>query len=1290
MFAPDSTPLLNRAQLSNHCLQAVIRRLSLSPDERTRTVGRVNYAELGINQLGAVYEGLLSYKGMFADQDFIHVKPASGDFRDKKTPTWFVPKERVEEFQTDEVERLKDGRPRIYTKGTFMLHLNGIDREQSASFYTPEVLTHCVVEEALRELLKDYKPEDADRILSLKICEPAMGSGAFVNEASQQLAHRYLELKQKQVGRTIEPSNYGDELRRVKHYITTRNVYGVDLNATAVELGALSLWLGSIHRLTVQKGENGGRDVTSRGATPWFGLRLRCGNSLIGARRAVWTKEQLEAGKHCGKNSEVPRLLKPGEKRAANEIYHFLVFDEDMVPVHRDALMREFWPEKCEAAKLWQTRKVKPKWKAEEIREALAICDMVDQRWAEYAAEREKALEESAPTATVWPEPSDSVAALASGPTLERQERIKADLEANSGSFQRLKLLMDAWCALWFWPLERVGDLPSREAFLASARLVLGDEPPKPEVRQMMSIRLGFDVDVVLAAASGTSPDTKLLADTVPWFDTTQTLAEEQNFLHWELAFSEVLGPTAKQSGFDLMVGNPPWVKVGWNDTPVLDELEPMLGVKDSKSAQYNDRRLGLLNDDKSRKFYSDQFRQQEGVSAFLNAGTLFPELRGIQTNLFKNFMVRSWSFLSKAGILGLLHPEGPYDDAKGGSFRAALYPRLRGHYQFENELTLFVGTNDHGRMRFSINIYGNAQPEVSFRHMVNLFHPSTIAPSFVHDRAHELVPGIKTAEGKWNIRPHCHRVVTITRTELELFTKLLEDADTPPMQARLPQVHAREILDVIRKMTEAPQRLMDLVGQYYPTEMFHEANAQRDGMITRTESPTYQPFVPEDWVLSGPHFFVGTPLNKSPRGTCKSSNDYDDIDLTEVSEDYLPRAVYRPGDANGDRAKFHAKIARWPEPALPGFWAVAESEIAAWTELLGEEPKLYEKLGRKYVHIGNCTGDVAAAITWLIENTGARNSVAFSNKFGVVLATQRDATEREVSDLLSPITSRYRYANRRRASISMERTLIPSIIPPTTTHIDACFSITFGDVEWAVLACGMNCGLLTDFFIRVTGKGDTRHDVVSLLPLFKDNAGRWKAILTRTLRLTCLTRAYADLWTQVADSAIREEVWTTDDPRLAHEFELPWNELNPTEWTWKCPVRSDFARRQTLIEIDVLVAQAMDLTLQELLTIYRIQFPVMHGHELVDEYDARGRHIPNTSRTEAGGTEFRSALEEWKSAGHDPLDPKAAPLTVSWEIDGGNTTVTKTFYPPFTKVDREADYARAWEVFEQRYGKPS
>lgn len=73
----------------------------------------------------------------------------------------------------------------MYAKGTFIYRLAGREREKSASYYTPEVLTKCLVKYALKELLKD---KSADDILHLTICEPAMGSAAFLNEAINQLA----------------------------------------------------------------------------------------------------------------------------------------------------------------------------------------------------------------------------------------------------------------------------------------------------------------------------------------------------------------------------------------------------------------------------------------------------------------------------------------------------------------------------------------------------------------------------------------------------------------------------------------------------------------------------------------------------------------------------------------------------------------------------------------------------------------------------------------------------------------------------------------------------------------------------------------------------------------------------------------------------------------------------------------------------------------------------------------------------------------------------------------------
>ncbi|MEI6232649.1 MAG: hypothetical protein WCT04_06330 [Planctomycetota bacterium] len=1234
LFDPISTPLLSRALLTNRCLQQVIRKLSLSTGPDGRSVGRVNYAELGINQLGAVYEGLLSWKGMFADKDLIQVRVAqqrarrrSGDEDDDveaeeaappragsneteaNEQTWFVPKERVDEFARDEVIRTSDGKPRVYRKGEFILHLNGIDREQSASYYTPEVLTRCLVEEALRELLKDYTPADSDRILNLKICEPAMGSGAFLIEGIRQLADKYLELKQKQLGVPIEPARYADEHRRVMHYLATRNVYGVDLNPTAVELGSLSLWLASIHRLLVKEGENGGLDKFETGATPWFGLRLRAGNSLIGARRAVWTWDQLRAGEHVGTGA-TPRLLKPGEARGEFEIYHFLVFDEDMVPAASDKLMKQFWRVSCETAAKWIKNQVKPKWKGDELKEADAVCNLIDKAWAEYARRRDEALVATACTATVWPEPSNSDAALKAGPTLMEQERIKASLEADSGAFQRIKLLMDAWCALWFWPLFKteelkydVGALPSREGWLASARLLLSNEPPDEASIEMLSARFGMVIAALLKSNAGETPDADQLSHAVHWFGAARAIAAQQHFQHWELSFPEILGAgvnaAARPQGFDLMFGNPPWLKVGWNDAVVLAELEPKLGVKEARSADYNGARKELLQPVANRDFYAAQYRLSAGAAEFLCSRRLYPELAKVQTNVYKNFIARTWGLLSASGISGLLHPEGVYDDPNAGQLRASYYQHLVAHYQFANEFFLFPDVGD--RMAFSINIQTGKAHDVSFRNISNLYTPVTVGKCFGHTDAGERTPGIKSENNEWETRGHFRRMVQIGTKELALFSKLFDENPGNLLQERLLQVHSQEILIVLDRIAAAESRLADLTNAYFTTEMFHEANSQREGIITRQDSPSFEPRGIDEWVFSGPHFYVGTPLNKTPRQRCLTRAAYDDIDLSAIEEQYFPRAVYRPGNSSGSLAAFREAI---PE----------------------------------------------------LQGTTSRR-----------------------------ITEKYRHLNRRRGQPANERTLVACIMPPGTVHIDAGFSVTFSDTSQMVAFNGACTSIVYDFLLRVTGKGDCRQDVISIMPILKGESVT--GLIHRTLRLNCLTTHYADLWTEVATGEITRDAWTSDDPRLCHEYELPWAKLNPKKWERGTPLRSDFARRQALLEIDVLVALALGLTLDELLTIYRVQFPVMRGYELVDQFDAKGRRIPNTARKSQGGKEFALALAAWRERGNDPLNPAAPSLQVSWEIDNGLQSVTKTFYPPFRKVDREADYERAFVEFKKRYG---
>ncbi len=140
LFDPEYTPLLNRVKFRNTVLQDVIKRMSLSrPKTRRQRRGRISYAQLGINQLGAVYEALLSYRGFFAETDLYEVKKA-GETRNELETAYFVKEEDVKKYTEEERVYNNDGTLVKYSKGTFIYRLAGRDREKSASYYTPEVI----------------------------------------------------------------------------------------------------------------------------------------------------------------------------------------------------------------------------------------------------------------------------------------------------------------------------------------------------------------------------------------------------------------------------------------------------------------------------------------------------------------------------------------------------------------------------------------------------------------------------------------------------------------------------------------------------------------------------------------------------------------------------------------------------------------------------------------------------------------------------------------------------------------------------------------------------------------------------------------------------------------------------------------------------------------------------------------------------------------------------------------------------------------------------------------------
>ena len=127
-----------------------------------------------------------------------------------------------DEQKVYETNEFGEKKLKVYPKETFIYRLTGREREKSASYYTPEILTQCLVKYVLKEYWEtviDKLPtekEKAERILKLRVAEPALGSATFLNEAVNQLAVKYMEHAQKARDERLSQEDYNRELKKVK------------------------------------------------------------------------------------------------------------------------------------------------------------------------------------------------------------------------------------------------------------------------------------------------------------------------------------------------------------------------------------------------------------------------------------------------------------------------------------------------------------------------------------------------------------------------------------------------------------------------------------------------------------------------------------------------------------------------------------------------------------------------------------------------------------------------------------------------------------------------------------------------------------------------------------------------------------------------------------------------------------------------------------------------------------------------------------------------------------------
>lgn len=1256
---------LKDVKIRNIEWQKIIRALSLS--NRDKQVGRISYANLGVNQLGSVYESLLAYRGFYAEQDYIEVhkvgKPEEG--------TFLVPYSRMDDFEADEILCDEQGEPKILPQGTFVYRLNGRDRQKSASYYTPEVLTRSTVKYTLKSILDEVAEgkRKAQDLLDLKILEPAMGAAAFQNEVINQLAEAYLTYQQQQRHEAgfkewrIAPDHYRDELQKVKAYIATHNVYGVDLNPTAIELGKLSLWLNVIHK-----------DME----TPFFSNRLALGNAVIGAWLKVYDKKDIIGhsvtvkGKykllpnewwtkaphkiHFNKVNFENGKVKSAVKRSVNEIYHFLLPDRNMLAVRsiKDVFIPADATEE-ERLKLKETRKAQIKgmkemlddWTApissEEFQILQRISAKIDKRLLEYFTfqwDIERLTNNKTDLWGIYGQTTLEFGSLAEN--YAEKERLNDTRYRHNNAYFILKNVMDYWCALWFWEFDDAHELPTRREFWSDIEAILQvkDEDLNARTKRALQTyvekdgQLGFfgenhqndlfaqaqyenmahedphhDGDTDLedndeVSELKTQSKEEILGDTQgtvrTFFDdsmrfkTVKKYADRYHFFHPMLEFIEVFW---LRDGFDIICGNPPWIKLEFNEANIISDKYPEVAIRKVSAPDVRQRINDFLGNPAMRDLYTSEQYENVGSTAFLNAYCNYPLLVGQQTNLYKCVLENTMDLASEEkGFIGLLTPESIYDDPKGQPLRRELYKRLRYHFQYVNELRLFAEVHHH-------TVYGDQllgprrSSSPRFASLSNLYHPNTVDACFAHD-GYGLCGGKKDKNNKWNINGHKDRIVYYNEERLRVIADALEEgADWNSV--KLPSIYVQEVVDVLEKFSFFKTHLSNY--NCIISEGLHEVGSVDKGIMKRFTS--YPQLDKYEMIYSGPHFYVGNPFYKSPRKECILNSDYDTVNTTSISDNFIPRTNYIPININ-EEYKHQVKgfyIKQSPD---------GTPEYDSWID--------YYKMGF-----------------------------------------------------------------RRMIGSDSERTLSGAILLPKTMHIGGVVSVTFKSYWHLCEFASLSSSIPLDFYVKTLKITDIHANRLLPFPMGIDN--KYKvALYSRILQLNCLTMAYFDLWQSCWRPEYAQEEWSLSDPRLK-----PFTGLTE-EWTWDTPLRNYFERRQALVEIDVLAAMALGLSLKDLELIYTIQFPVLQQNENDTWYDAKGNIVFTCSSGLKGvGCErkeweaIRGSLSEdgMTCEGTAPtyvhtIDPKKS------EMYGGEEV---TYYAPYNKCDRIADYRRAWAFFENR-----
>lgn len=569
-------------------------------------------------------------------------------------------------------EEVEPGKWRLMVRlpGELYLVRWGGTRKGAGTFYTRPQLTLPTVRRTLEPLLSgaDGRVRTPEELLALKVCDPAMGSGSFLVAALRVLTQAVVRSLHEH-GRIVRrgdaghPGTNGGDLVRiecellpeadrdqaddrvdaiVRRAVVEHCLYGVDLDSLAVELARVSLWVETLDR---------------RLPFTFLDHKLRCGDALVG----TW----------LDRFRDYPLLA--WWRQSPDEKWRGVTHDGD---VWAEALKEKRKAVVAEQAELLSGQK---NWLAktasdEELRTA------IDRVRELYRRLRRVPASQPDKRAELW------------------RTQVAPD-----PALARVREAFNTWCALWFWPLDRLDEAPGPAAL-----------PAPPEAAK----------------------------------DIARNVSRARRFFHWELEFPDVF--TEKGSGFDAIVANPPWETFQPQSKEFFANLDPLYrsygkqeglqkqremferdpssesnwlnyvgGFKDITSfvrnagEPYGDAEdtqgrslVGLVprKADDTRRLHRKWAAERAKKSGLSDPNHSFRLQGDGKPYSYKLFVEQAHALLKPGGQLGLITPSGLYTDMGAVDLRRLLLERCewRWLYGFDNRNQVF---DIHRSFKFAVTI---------------------------------------------------------------------------------------------------------------------------------------------------------------------------------------------------------------------------------------------------------------------------------------------------------------------------------------------------------------------------------------------------------------------------------------------------------------------------------------------------------------------------------------------------------------------------------------------------------